>query len=60
MLRQGIHVLLREVPAIVSDDENGLLESVRDLFTRLLGHVKELDRHVTEVEQQILPWHKSN
>src|SRR5215510_5539451 len=60
VLRQGIHVLLREVPAIVSDDENGLLESVRDLFTRLLGHVKELDRHVTEVEQQILQWHKSN
>src|SRR5581483_4154439 len=38
--------------------ENGLLESVRDLFTRLLGHVKDLDRHVTEVEQQILQWHK--
>jgi transposase len=60
VLPQGIHVLLRQVPAIVSDDENGLLESVRDLFTRLLGHVKELDRHVTEVEQQILRWHKSN
>jgi transposase len=58
VLPQGIHVLLRAVPAIVSDDENGLLESVRDLFTRLLGHVKELDRHVTEVEQQISQWHK--
>lgn len=57
---QGIHVLLRQVPTIVSDDENGLLESVRNLFTRLLEHVKELDRHVTEVEQQILRWHKSN
>jgi transposase len=57
---QGIHVLLRAVPAIVSDDENGLLESVRTLFTRLLGQVKELDRHVTEVEQQILHWHKGD
>jgi transposase len=60
VLPQGIHVLLRDVPAIVSDEENGLLESVRALFTRLLGHVKELDRHVTEVEQQITRWHKSN
>jgi transposase len=57
---QGIHVLLRAVPAIVSDDENGLVASVRTLFTRLLGHVKELDRQVSELEQQILQWHKSN
>jgi transposase len=56
---QGIHVLLRQVPAIVSEDENGLLESVRSLFTRLLGQVQELDRHVTEVEQQIIRWHKN-
>jgi hypothetical protein len=33
-------VLLRNVPAIVSDDENGLLASVRDLFTRLLHTAK--------------------
>jgi transposase len=59
VLAQGLHVLLREVPTIVSDDENGLLASVRDLFTRLLGQVKEVDRHVTEVEQQIIQWHKS-
>jgi transposase len=40
VLPQGIHVLLRNVPAIVSDDENGLLASVRDLFTRLLHTAK--------------------
>jgi transposase len=57
---QGIHVLLRAVPAIVSDAENGLLESVRNLFTRLFAHVKELDRQVSELEQQILQWHKSS
>src|SRR5262245_29719687 len=60
VLPQGIHVLLRQVPGIVSAEENGWGESVRNLFTRLLGHVKELDRHATEVEQQILRWHKSN
>jgi transposase len=60
VLPQGIHVLLRQVPVIVSEAEHGLLESVRDLFTRLLAHVKELDRHVTEVEQQITHWPKSN
>ena len=57
---QGIHVLLRQMPAVVSDDENGLLESVRDLFTRLFAHVKGLDRQVTELEQQITRWHKSS
>jgi transposase len=54
----GRHVLLRAVPAIVSEDENGLGESVRNLFTRLLGQVKEGERHGTEVEQQSLHWHK--
>ena len=33
---------------------------MRTLFPRLLGHLKELDRHVTEVEQQIMRWQKSN
>jgi transposase len=32
---QGIHVLVRDVPAILGDAENGLLASVWDLFTRL-------------------------
>jgi transposase len=60
VLPQGIHVLLRNVPAIVNDDENGLLASVRDLFTRLLAHGKEWDRHVTELEQRITRGHQSN
>lgn len=57
---QGIHVLLRQVPAIVSDEENGLVASVRELFTRLLAHSKELAREVTELEQQITQWHKKD
>jgi transposase len=55
---QGIHVLLGEVPTILRDRENGLLESLRDLFTRLLAHVQALDRHVTELERQITQWDK--
>jgi transposase len=55
---RGTHVLLREVPKILSDPENGLLASLRDLFARLFAHFKELDRHVTELEQQITRWHK--
>jgi transposase len=57
---QGIHILLRDVPGIVSDEENGLLASVRELFTRLLAHIRELDRQVTELEQQITQWHKKD
>jgi transposase len=60
VLPRGIHILPSDVPTIVSEDENGLLASVRDLFTRLLAHVKELDRQVSELEQQILQWHKSD
>jgi transposase len=60
VLPQGISVLLRAVPALVSDDENGLGESVRARFTRLVAHVKELDRHVSALEQQISQWHKSD
>jgi transposase len=57
---QGIHVLLRQVPTILSDEENGLLAPVRELFTRLVAHIKDLDRQVTELERQILQWHKSD
>jgi len=57
---QGAHVLLREVPRILSDPENGLLDAMRELFTRLFAHFKELDRQVTELEQQITRWHKSS
>ena len=32
---QGTRVMLREVPRILSDPENGLVDSLRDLFTRL-------------------------
>jgi transposase len=57
---QGIRVRLRVVPAILSDEENGLLDPLRNLFARLLAHVKELDRQVTELERQLTHWHKSN
>src|SRR5919199_3116629 len=47
---QGTHVLLRDLPGILSDEENGLLASVRELFTRLLAHIRELNQQVTELE----------
>ena len=43
----------------LSDEENGLFAAVRELFARLLAHVRALDRHVTELERQITGWHKS-
>src|SRR5262249_18125669 len=57
---QGIRALFQAVPVILSSPENDLVASLEDLFTRLLAHVKELDRQVTELEQQITRWHKSN
>ena len=32
----------------------------RQLLTRLLAHLKELDRQVGEIEQQIQMWHRGN
>lgn len=57
---QSTRAMLREVPAILSALENGLLDSMRGLFATLSAHVKELDRQVTELEQQITRWHKSS
>ena len=36
-----------------------MFAAVRELFARLLAHVRALDRHVTELERQITGWHKS-
>jgi transposase len=57
---QGTRALLREVPGILRDPENGSLDSVCARFARLLVHIKELDRQGTDLEQPIPHWHKRN
>jgi transposase len=57
---KGISHLERQVPGIVADTDNGLAGSTRELFGRLLSHLRELDRQVTQLQLQIQSWHREN
>lgn len=60
VVNKGFAPLYQRMPQILEDGENGLPGVIRELLTRLLGHLKELDRQVGELEQQIQLWHRGN
>src|ERR1700687_646091 len=60
VIPQGIRPLVKRVPEILEDGENGLTGSFRQLLQRLMEHLKELDRQVDEVEREIQVWHREN
>jgi len=60
VIRKGIGAIGRELPEILEDGENGLPFPSRQLFQRLLGHFRELDRQVRELERAITAWHQEN
>ena len=60
VMNRGFAPLYERVPEILEDGENGLPGLFRQLLTRLLAHLKELDRQVGEIEQQIQLWHRGN
>jgi transposase len=57
---QGIAHLARRVPELIEDATNEFTASFRLLIQRLLDHLKDLDRQVRELEQQIQAWHRSD
>ncbi|WP_206955970.1 IS110 family transposase [Trinickia acidisoli] len=57
---QGVAHLARRVPELIEDATNELTGSFRLLIQRLLDHLKDLDRQVRELEQQIQAWHRSD
>lgn len=57
---QGIGHIAKRVPEIIEDGENDLPGNFRLLIQRLVDHLKELDRQVGELEQEIQLWHKHN
>jgi len=57
---QGITHIAKRLPAILEDGENELPGTFRHLLARLGDHLKELDRQVGELEQQIQRWHREN
>lgn len=54
---KGIGCVTRKMPEVLEDAENGLPGMSRELFSRLFGHFRELDRQVKELEGQIQAWH---
>jgi transposase len=60
VINKGFAPLYQRLPDIVEDGENGLPGLFRDLLTRLLAHLKVLDRQVGEIELQIKLWHRDN
>lgn len=57
---QGIGQITKRVPEIIEDGENELPGSFRLLIHRLVDHLKELDRQVSELEGEIQLWHREN
>lgn len=60
VIPQGMSPLAKRVPEILEDGENGLTGSFRHLLQRLMEHLKELDRQVSELEREIQVWHREN
>ncbi|CAB3680705.1 IS110 family transposase [Trinickia soli] len=48
------------MPELIEDATNELTGSFRLLIQRLLDHLKDLERQVRELEQQIQAWHRSD
>jgi transposase len=56
----GISHITKDVPRIIEDGGHDLPGSFQQLIGRLVGHFKELDRQVDELEGQIKQWHREN
>lgn len=56
----GISHITKEVPKIVEDGGHDLPGSFQQLIVCLVGHFKELDQQVDELERQIKQWHREN
>ena len=57
---QGIRAIIKRVPEILEDGDNGLPGAMRQLIERLTDNLKEMDRQVKELEAQIQLWHREN
>jgi transposase len=60
VMPQGLHRLRDLMPEILADAENGLSCRLRERFSDLFSHLRELDVTVIEWERQIVAWHREN
>jgi transposase len=59
-LPQGICHVVQRLPGILANQEAELPATFLQLLQRLGEHLRELDRQVVELEQQIQRWHREN
>ena len=60
VIPQGIRSVMKQMPEILEDGENGLPGTTRNLLKRLTENLQEMDRQVDELEKQIMLWHREN
>jgi transposase len=60
IIPMGICSVMKLIPEILEDGENGLPGTMRNLLERLTDNLKEMDRQVKELEAQIQLWHREN
>jgi transposase len=60
VIPKRVYVLQAKLPEILEDAENGLPGTSRELFARLLDHLRDLDLEVKELETQIKAWHRQS
>ena len=60
IIAQGLSHIDKRVPELIEDASNELPGVFRLLVQRLLEHLKELDRQVHEIEDQIVAWHRES
>ena len=60
IIPQGIGQISRCLPLILEDGENDLPGLFRRLLQRLGEHLKQLDLQVSELDSQILLWHRQH
>jgi transposase len=60
VIPQGIESIIKRIPEILEDADNGLPGTMRRLVARLTDNLKEMDRHVVELEAQIMLWHRQS
>jgi transposase len=60
VIPKGRSHLEQQIPDILEDAENGLPGMSRELFARLLEHLRHLDAQVQALEGQIKAWHRED
>ena len=60
VIPKGRRHLESYIPQILEDAENGLAGMSRELFARLLEHLRHLDTQVLALEAQIKAWHRQD